>query len=1129
MAWRIGKGLWLWLACLSLPAGAQSPEQWLRRAELWVDLEAPERARIALARMRPVTARQRFDWLMLRDRLNLLTNERRPELLDQAEKLAGSDATRQFQLRLRRFTLLPDPSESGRVEWQRLSQQWAAKPLTELACEYFLTQARHFRNLEEPRAEQNALEAARAGAHSQAEKLRIERALFSYHLNLDQYEEAERGLTAYTREAGRQGVASALRLQIFLASRRDRRNLARSLALNVADLEAEAGEIENELDALLVSLNAEAESAPVAARLLKILRARPANGRKFIHLLHLGRFAERNQTWREALTLWPKLGAWEQRQYFQSMIFYLRQDGMTEQALEVCNHTLDREPNWPVALVAKGELLQAQGQTEGALACYQKSLSDDGRLGEREASRAASALVGLLHELHRDQELLPVCRDILEHQSSPRSRSILLRSGLLGSWRGDSLAEQQFRLWCWQELRRQIPELTLDAQLDFLQDLTYHPPPGVRLAPVLERGLQLSQQEMVRWRAQENWNRYARSCRARANLLKGASRKAEALECLLEADRQLSGHPHTQGSLLLLEQLMWMQEGAASEATALRLLPELRDADRRCEIWIHLAGLRQQTNPEGALQAYAEALKVAPDQSTRWRILTFQATLLEEQQRWSEVIQLLLPLKMEGPEATHRSNLLSRAYQKSGQLDKAVAVLREAMQQSQGKSWADRVQLRLELVDLLREQKSSEADELLKQGYENELGQVLGDSRWRLIRYYVRMLLDQGRKDEALAELDQQHFPAESIQNLRARPELTEWLAAQTNGPVAPAAAADFYETLLKIRSLRHDLDSHPFFQADRLEILQRRLGPRQLLLAFCPAGQEMLILGVDQQRTYVHQFRLEGEWFARELSQIATSAEARDYVSSRTITPIQGWLREKDVMLVPLAEGWYVPWELLGTEPLGTSSLCTRLSSADLLHLAAGDWQPFQLTDSLALGAPPEAGLEGAQRELEQLARRLPQCRLASGPAARLEALNPPTSLTHLASHSVIVGDDPDSSFLQLAQSKLSLRQIYALKLKPHSLVVLSSCSSARGQNHPQSEPLSLAQAFAAAGSQTQISALWPVDDDSTEAFFKIFYEHLSQGQSPARCLLEARRGLAAKGYGPRDWAAFVLQGCPD
>lgn len=76
------------------------------------------------------------------------------------------------------------------------------------------------------------------------------------------------------------------------------------------------------------------------------------------------------------------------------------------------------------------------------------------------------------------------------------------------------------------------------------------------------------------------------------------------------------------------------------------------------------------------------------------------------------------------------------------------------------------------------------------------------------------------------------------------------------------------------------------------------------------------------------------------------------------------------------------MPWELLGNEPLGTSHLCTRMSSADLLHLAAGDWQPFQPGDSLALDASPEAGLEEARRELESLAHRLPQCRPAKGKA---------------------------------------------------------------------------------------------------------------------------------------------------
>ncbi len=160
--------------------------------------------------------------------------------------------------------------------------------------------------------------------------------------------------------------------------------------------------------------------------------------------------------------------------------------------------------------------------------------------------------------------------------------------------------------------------------------------------------------------------------------------------------------------------------------------------------------------------------------------------------------------------------------------------------------------------------------------------------------------------------------------------------------------------------------------------------------------------------------------------------------------------------------------------------------------------------------------------------ARISPSCDSETTEENKISSLLKP-SLIHIASHSQIEGQDPDASFVQFHDSRLSLRDIYRLSLQPHSLVVLSSCSSALGQNRPGGEPLSLAAAFAAAGSQAQISALWPVEDEATAVFFQAFYERLAAGDSPGRSLLAARRFLADHGYAPRDWAAFVLQGCPD
>lgn len=1116
-------------AALTLPVLARSPETWL-------DLHSTRRARKLLLSSHPKDPQLRFENLLLRERLERLQGNSQPGLLDQAERIAPPTRANRLRIQLRRYLLAMGQTEESRRLWQQLEAEWQKAPEPTVACEYYLTRSRHFRDEMDEHSEESSLAQARQCAKTEAERLRIGQAYFSFYLNKDAYEEAEQELLDFTQEAGPDGLREALRLQGRLAQRRGRSRLYCALTMNLADLERAAGEPEEELEALLALTGVPDAAGLREQRAWKLVRAMPADAEKLTKLIQLGRKRRGKPIWPEALSLWRRLPWKEQRKNFQFCIFHLRQDGLNESALELCQEALRREPDWPPALLLSGECLQAQGRLQEALVFYRQVLGLQSELSEQQVSQAASNLVSVVRAQKSSEDLLAICQDLLKRQPNVRSQAILLRQGLLGRGPTDSLTDQHFRRWCWERLALLVPRVRAEDQLDFTVALLSHPPASVQLAPVLERGLELSQELMLRWEKRENWLRYALVGISRAHILEKSSRPLEAVECLLSADQKLSRVPQNRGTLLLREQLMWTQGRAgqadASEATALRLLPDLTEPDRRFDVWLQLGILRAKNRPDSALLAYDEAVKVAPTRSDRLRASLFQASLLEELKRWPEVISLLVPLDFSGAEAwmrNVRNSCLSRAYHETGQEQLAEATLREAYQQASSLSWEERLNRRMDLVDFLRSKKRAEADRLVREGYQLELKKVSGSSRWKLLRVYVGMLLDEGKVGEALETLEEHQFPAESLGVLKERPELAEWTIAHAKAGMVPVEAGSFRETLTKIRGLRRDLDAHPLFQPDRLELVQRHLGPGQLLLAFCPAGSQMYILGVDSQRCYVYDFGLEGGWFQQQISQLTKSSEARQYVSSRLIAPIQSWIQNRDILLVPLADGWYVPWELLGTPALATTQPCTRVSSTDLLHLAAGDWRPFELADSLALGAPPEAGLEGARRELESMARLLPRCRLAIGNEARLEALHQPASLIHLASHSEIVARDPDASFLQLAQSKLTLREIYRMKMLPHSLVVLSSCSSARGQAHPEGEPLSLSQAFAAAGSQTQISTLWPVDDESTALFFEEFYSQLRTGTTPAKSLLAARRALAAKGLSAADWGAFVLQGCPD
>ena len=259
-----------------------------------------------------------------------------------------------------------------------------------------------------------------------------------------------------------------------------------------------------------------------------------------------------------------------------------------------------------------------------------------------------------------------------------------------------------------------------------------------------------------------------------------------------------------------------------------------------------------------------------------------------------------------------------------------------------------------------------------------------------------------------------------------------------------------------------------------------------------------------------------------------SVDAETVAALQAQLVDPVQSWLKGKPRLLLSLSgDLWYTP-----LETLLPSERAARVTQGDLLRLAEGRWHPYHPGPSLALGAPESAGLEGARRELETVAQALPGCRLMVGNAAtRTELLADAEQahLIHLASHSYSNSADPLRGYLALADGPLTLPDIYGLHLDSGPVVVLSSCCSALGQDAPGSEPISLATAFSSAGAATVLSALWPADDEETREMFDFFYSQLARGRSPGEALREAQELSRKQHPKSRNWAAFVLNGCPD
>jgi CHAT domain-containing protein len=143
-----------------------------------------------------------------------------------------------------------------------------------------------------------------------------------------------------------------------------------------------------------------------------------------------------------------------------------------------------------------------------------------------------------------------------------------------------------------------------------------------------------------------------------------------------------------------------------------------------------------------------------------------------------------------------------------------------------------------------------------------------------------------------------------------------------------------------------------------------------------------------------------------------------------------------------------------------------------------------------------------------------------------------------HVATHSVVPPDHPEDAAIVLSQvdenghqieGLLGAKEIAALDLHA-SLVVLSSCQSARGANVPGEGVVGLPQAFLSAGAASVVTSLWDVDDRRTSQLMVHFYQHLlgKEGQSISGALRTAQVEMwkTKEWNAPWFWASFVAQG---
>ncbi|MBV9790022.1 MAG: CHAT domain-containing protein [Chloroflexi bacterium] len=148
---------------------------------------------------------------------------------------------------------------------------------------------------------------------------------------------------------------------------------------------------------------------------------------------------------------------------------------------------------------------------------------------------------------------------------------------------------------------------------------------------------------------------------------------------------------------------------------------------------------------------------------------------------------------------------------------------------------------------------------------------------------------------------------------------------------------------------------------------------------------------------------------------------------------------------------------------------------------------------------------------------------------ACRTALSTEPTQILHIAAHGEHRLDQPDLSYIQLADGHLYTDDLLQQDLS-YELVTLSACETGRANVAAGDELIGLGRGFLYAGAGALITSLWRVPDDTAHTLMEHVYRSLRAGASKAAALRDAQRSVreANPRLHPAFWGAFQLVGDP-
>jgi CHAT domain-containing protein len=258
-----------------------------------------------------------------------------------------------------------------------------------------------------------------------------------------------------------------------------------------------------------------------------------------------------------------------------------------------------------------------------------------------------------------------------------------------------------------------------------------------------------------------------------------------------------------------------------------------------------------------------------------------------------------------------------------------------------------------------------------------------------------------------------------------------------------------------------------------------------------------------------------------------ATRAHLTD-LYAELLAPIRSRMTGQRLIMVPHELLHYVPFHALfdGKQYLIDSYIVSYAPSASIYVQRRGQ-QVNRTGCSLILGVPDRQA-PSIYEELQAVAEIVPRAKVFLGTNASeavLKEHGPQSRLIHIATHGFFRQDNPMFSGIRLGESRLTLYDLYHLKL-PAELVTLSGCSTGLNVVAAGDELIGLVRGLLSAGAQSLLLTLWDVNDSSTAHFMKAFYTRLFALPDRALALREAMVEIRQKYPHPYYWAPFILVG---